>query len=335
MSKKTDNNQGNSYLRVWHEKFNTGECKADIDKIVSAVHDDKDGLLFLVRRYGLINVYYLGTVILDYNGKTFSFNKKYLEHLPAEAVGHFPKNGVFNDFDSWYSKINDMKCAMEKCNMSSRNKREKRAQQAIVHAVNNNSKSKYYILDIEYDYPGITFGRFDMIAVSKEAVHGKHKIAIIELKWGTKSFRGTATKSNEFGSGIVGHAYNLYCYINGKENEARSTVKKRHEDLAKELASMTTVCHKLKLAPAAYLPELRETDFDINNIQTWFLSVGCNPKTAEEGVLRYMGYPSSNRKNSPNIRDNVSLDMKLRYKVIREVCIDYLDDSDFRDPTGV
>lgn len=317
-----------SQLRVWNDKFNLEEAKLSIEKIIQAVRDDKDGLIFLPRRNGHINVYYRGTVILDFDGKNFAFNVKYFKYLSPISIVHFPRNGKFADFESWYEKLRYMKHAMTERNKS---ELEKGAQQKIMQEVNSNPNSKYYILDIEYDYPGIKYGRFDMIAVSKISVNGKHKIAVIELKHGTKAFAGRPTKDNEYGSGIVGHAFNFYRYIKGTEKESQGAVEERLRNLSIELASMSEICRRFALPPAPYLPELKEDDFDINDIQKWLLCVGCeNIKTAQEGVLRYLGYPTTSQKNKINVRDKISPDWKLDYQVIQESYLKSLNESDFK-----
>lgn len=322
--------ENEKYLRVWNDKFNSEGLNLSIEKIVRLVREDKDGLVFLVRRYGHINVYFLGTVILDYDGKHFTFNSEYIKYLPAGTADLFPHKGRFLEFESWYNSLNDIKHAMHNRNKTSR---EKAAQQAIMQAVNANPDSMYYIMDVEYDYPSIQCGRFDMIAVSKIPVNGKHKVAIIELKCGTESFRGSPTAANEYGSGIVGHALNLSRFINGTRDEkGTDAVRKRLSDLATELASASNVCNRFALNPAPFLPALNKEDFDIDDIQTWLLCVGCkNPKTAEQGVLRYLGYPADGQKNNPNVKDNVTPDMKLHYKVTSANCLESLHDSDFTD----
>jgi hypothetical protein len=307
-------------LRIWDSKFDSDVCKSNVEEIIEAVRDDGE-LIFLPRRKGHLNVYYLGTVILDFDGKSFTFNRNYLKYLPQDVANRFPSDGKFPDFKSWRGKLADMKSAMESRNMS---KREKRAQQNIVQAVNGNRDSEYCLLDMEYDYPGIRYGRFDMIAVSKERVNGKHKIAIIELKYGTKAFGGSA--------GIVEHARNLSRYIFGDADAiGEDTVHTRLSDLSSELASMSAVCNRFALPPAPYFPTLKAEDIDIGDIQTWLLCVACqNIKTAEEGILRHLGYPATDRENKATVRD-AAPDLRLRYQIVQEEYLNSLNAGDFRD----
>ena len=114
---------------------------------------------------------------------------------------------------------------------------EKICQQWIVNTTNNDEKNDWYYVDMEYENQGINIGRFDMVAISKYPVLGKHKVRLIELKVGAGSYQDKWDKNDpkfifikkspndfflennielSFGSGIVGHIADFLRFLQNK-----------------------------------------------------------------------------------------------------------------------
>lgn len=67
-----------------------------------------------------------------------------------------------------------------------RNKQEKQSQERLFIENNNNERSNWYCIDVEYTRSN-TDWRFDIIAISKKA---PHRVALIELKYGNSAIGG-------------------------------------------------------------------------------------------------------------------------------------------------
>jgi len=316
-------------LRIWDNKFNAGFRKQNIDKIIDVVKESDD-LLFHIRG-SYINVYYLGTEILKYSNTAFRFNKDYFSgKIPTEF-----QKGI-KDFETWHKNLPIMKDAIYKRNFGGKKKElEKAAQQRIIQKVNSNRESEYYILDMEFVRSGCPFGRFDMIAVKKEPDENcKHKVAIIELKYGKESFKTSysiekALKNvNPYGSGIVGHAYNLNSFIYGAKGESKSATEQRLLSLAEELASMSGVFHEKKLHPSPFLPKLDKSIIDVHDIRAWLLCVACDD-SAIESVLKYLGY---HLKPSKYCARSIVPNLDFCYKVTDKEDVNSLIEKDFLKP---
>jgi len=80
-----------------------------------------------------------------------------------------------------------------------KDKKEKKAQSKLVILNNENKSSNWFCIDIEYANPNFR-GRFDIIAISKTK-KPKHKVALIELKYGNDAIGGK--------SGIYEHVKNF------------------------------------------------------------------------------------------------------------------------------
>lgn len=137
---------------------------------------------------------------------------------------------------------------------------EKIAQHNIIIKNNQDPASRWYCVDMEYCSPGLGFGRFDIIAISKEKNQdSRYDVALIELKYGDASYSDYGKQSNyhnayiealnlydsakkkrryychiqdneiykvSFGSGIVGHCYNFSQFLFRNKGEAYTNLKK-------------------------------------------------------------------------------------------------------------
>jgi len=325
-------------LRIWDNGFYEAH-KQDIEGVIGVVRDDPD-LIFLPRG-GYLSVYYIGTVILEYNGKEFKFNRDYLSEEDKKKV---PAKLTF---DEWKCNLDTLKESMICKNERDPKKgqqREKASQQEIMLKVNNNPDSEYSIIDMEYVRQNCPFGRFDLIAVSrKPGSGGKHKIAIIELKYGRSAFATAWKKENKaegknpFGSGIVGHAFNLNCFINeAKDERDPAVVKERLSDLAAELVSISHTCKGFCLRQSVNFPNLQSvSDLDFENIKTWLLCVGSENVTNDtHSIQRYLGYNDKKPYAKYTVKENVSKSFSLDYQITSEKFVSSLCDSDFKRLPG-
>lgn len=195
-----------------------------------------DEKLFLGIRNNYFNLYYKGAsiakVTLKNNKLCFSIAEKYISLDNDSKYKSISEEEFINNVDKYKTNID--KFQVEKGKM------EKIAQQRIL--INNNinfkmGKSNWFCLDMEYvmereNNSEDSFGRFDLIAISKKQSGEKHKIALIELKYGTsafsdfsdefkkqyandnKSFYNGKIPVKKIGSGILGHAYDYIRYLN-------------------------------------------------------------------------------------------------------------------------
>lgn len=165
--------------------------------------------LFLAIRNNYINIYYKGASICKANfskknGLTFDIHKKYIEKN-IEQDYFSTKN--FEDIAGKYTKI---KAIIDTSYSETTGKREKTAQQELIINNNRNKAADWFCIDMEYIRQRASsqenlFGRFDIIAISKNA---PHTVALIELKVGNSAIGGK--------SGIAKHLCDYDNYI-GKE----------------------------------------------------------------------------------------------------------------------
>jgi len=164
--------------------------------------------LFLGIRNGYINIYYRGSSICKCTSpnrrKNVEIAKRYLDLNDQEGTKDIPADDLKREYENENIKnnINDSRYAKKF--------KERIAQQQLVIENNKTRDSEWVCVDIEYEkqfekeYDNKNTkrkkpGRFDIIAVTKEA---PHSVALIELKCGTKAIGGD--------SGIVKHAEDYY-----------------------------------------------------------------------------------------------------------------------------
>lgn len=183
--------------------------------IIDKVNNEQNEYWLGIRNNYAVLYYRAGKILgIDKNG-ALSFDEKYL----GEDCSFFHNNTIEN----WLANENKFRRAIENFPVK---KLEKFAQQEIILATNKDISSKWFVVDMEYSISGISYGRFDMIAISREKVNGKHKIGLIELKSGTGAFGGVKLLGEkiQYGSGVAGHMKNFYEFLysdKGYENLER------------------------------------------------------------------------------------------------------------------
>ena len=113
-------------------------------------------------------------------------------------------------------------------------KKEKDYQQKTVLSNNKDVDSKWFCVDLEYQTS--LYGRFDIIAISKERINGKYRIAIIELKADESSIGTSGNDIQQWvdagkikikdlnnwnlarGSKVTGHFSNFQGFLSDKES---------------------------------------------------------------------------------------------------------------------
>ncbi|EGW37170.1 hypothetical protein [Desulfosporosinus sp. OT] len=197
--------------KVLYKQFKDGALTDLLEMIKN--NSDK---YYLGIRDEYVNIYYMGGNLLKIscthqNQLRFDFDEKYLVNS-GELIPQ--KNAPVKE---WMNIIPKLELYVKKyqngSNPRNKIKKEKIAQQAILLKNNSCSDSDYFITDMEYSTPGIGFGRFDYIAIHKGKGNCRHRLALIELKYGRSAFGTNLTKvndTNRYGSGIVGHSHNFY-----------------------------------------------------------------------------------------------------------------------------
>lgn len=171
------------------EKFNASE----LHKLIK-----RDGLLACIRN-NAICIYYnsdrVAKVSLSGDKLKCEVSSYYLSDFHLTRVRQQSETVYVSDEDI----VNDIETII--LNSKMRETPEKKAQQHLIYLNNSNKDSKWFCFDIEYrqsttkqkDTP-VFDGRFDILAISKEA---PHRVAVIELKYGDSAIGGK--------SGIVKH----------------------------------------------------------------------------------------------------------------------------------
>jgi hypothetical protein len=188
-----------------------------------------DKALFWGIRNSSINLYYCGMSI----GKIEKPRKKH-DRLVVTVASEYLGYGKgrreqlkLSDWENEYSKIKNRVKAYQWSNT----KYEKIIQQIIASDSNRNPDSTWFCFDMEYNDPRLnrsdrSFGRFDIVALSrKPSTNGKHKLLLIELKYGTHAYTQGINdikrrrQNNQMifadinaGSGIAGHVCDYIRY---------------------------------------------------------------------------------------------------------------------------
>lgn len=222
---------------------------------------------FIGIRDNYLNIYYkCASVILisiKKNKLEFKTHYKYLGLQDSETLKKKPYIIIsFEELSRKFEKMLVHIFSIQLCqNVDSgkHKRREKICQQWIVNEANARRESDWYYVDLEYTMQGVPTGRFDMIAVSKKKVDGKHRVALIELKVNDSSYAGmdgSRKKQHEkefnlilakkdelynsgfeplkFGSGIVGHIADYLRFLH----------KKIYYDTLKQEIIDIIKCHK-------------------------------------------------------------------------------------------
>jgi hypothetical protein len=160
---------------------------------------------------------------------------------------------------------------------------EKKAQQQLVYNNNLNSDSKWHCIDIEYvkqrnNSKEETYGRIDIIAISKEK---PHRVALIELKYGVGSISGS--------SGVLKHSQDYIKFIKDKIFETH--LRKEIVDIVKSLNELKIcgICinneTELKEKPEIYFITLSDNVDKLRGVmRRYFLKnePGASNRTVEK-----------------------------------------------------
>lgn len=233
-----------------------GKLHSVIEKV------NADNKYWLGMRDNRVMLYYMGGKILEISAKgNLSFDDKYLKHSNISNIG-----ALFAKISDWEKNEQILRNTIYNFQSSSHN--EKIAQQEIMLENNKTKDAEWFLVDMEYSVPGISYGRFDMIAISKKKdKSGKYRIALVELKSGTDAFGGAKAIRDHnkkiidierYGSGIAGHINNFYEFLYGPK--AATTVK----NLAKEIATIIKNYNELGI-DTPFL-DLRESDINIEPV---------------------------------------------------------------------
>lgn len=206
------------------------ECK----EIIKSLGDDvksyllnkaKEEKLFIGIRYHKLMIYADGAKVLTVSEKdgkiiyTTEYDKN--EKLEkARKISSFEE--LKNDFDNIISSARHI---YEK-------KIEKICQQWIISNTNLDEENDWYYIDMEYANQGTNIGRFDMVAISKQKISGKHAVRLIELKVGKDSYSGYWI--DEENNGRI-----TSCSDEVKKNKMLKNVK-RHKDIKKDPSLLFT-----------------------------------------------------------------------------------------------
>lgn len=161
-----------------------------------------------------------------------------------------------------------------------RSKLEKQAQQTLALLNNSNPHSNWFCIDVEYEKPKMA-GRFDLIAVTKKA---PHRVALIELKYGTKAYGGT--------SGILTHVKDFSNFLrNGN-----------YETLRKDIEGILSSMELLNVKVPDSLKGLKGEDLCATP-EFYFITVNSNPSkqgaaSAKQTMAGYLF-----KKNNPKYSD--------------------------------
>jgi len=252
-----------------------GEVDAGLVEFLKDLHfDDEDkSQLFWGIRGGYVNIYHMGASIAKIKPNCkFKFAAKYhvetksgyLEWCAEEWMKEYKTlMGNVRRFQEKYKKY------------------EKIAQQKLILANNNNSKSSWYCFDMEYKFARESenepdYGRFDIFAVNREPYGKKHKILLIELKYGRSAYKDSLkpearmkvfdTNNPAFnaGSGIVGHVCNYIRYVG---------CKTRLERLKQETVNILSVQKALGIN----VPDIEAAKDNIDDEPIFsIITVGCD-----------------------------------------------------------
>lgn len=237
----------------------------EIYHFIKSKANSKD--FFIGIRDNYLNIYYkcASVVLISIKKNKLEFKTHYKSLGPKWNKTLMKKPYIIISFEELLRKFEKMLVnifTIQLCqNTDSVNhkRREKICQQWIVNETNARRESDWYYVDLEYTMQGVPTGRFDMIAVSKKKVDGKHRVALVELKVNDSSYAGmdgSRKKQHEnefnlilakkdelynsgfeplkFGSGIVGHIADYLRFLH----------KKIYYDTLKQEIIDIIKCHK-------------------------------------------------------------------------------------------
>ena len=323
------------------------ELKCDYKEVYSYIKQKaKTPGYFIGIRDNYLNIYYkcasVAKVGINKNGPVIETHLKYLGKDEPES-----KRYIKISFDqlkeNWKRILKNIHYIQlgksdSKLTKSSHKKIEKITQQWIVNETNSRQDSDWYYVDLEYEMKNAsTLFRFDMIAVTKQKVDGKHKVALVELKVKDGSYKGmdgskkkghenafdSILKKNDelyncndvkFGSGIVGHIADYLRFLHNKTNY--NTLKQEIIDIIKchkRLGVLKDIDLSLTVNDLADKPEVHIVSFTKVPNDKEHSNAAVPIKTLKETMYKYLfkepknsvkissGYCLENCINSANI----------------------------------
>lgn len=294
---------------------------SEILKIVRA-----DPSLFLGIRNNYVNIYYLGASLTKIsnkkNGLRFSTSVKYLPYctrgLKNYDISYTEEKLIDNIREIKRNIYNYQYQGSTRKNV----KREKIAQQKLMQKNNLNPASKWFCVDMEYGLQRKhnkepNFGRFDIVAISKTK---PHRIALIELKYGSEAYSGDykqlkiamsnekyqndkeyiLTTNHNFGSGILGHVCD---YIRFMESGKISILKEGIIESCNNYSELDLLPENLDLK------DISIKDFS-EKPEVYFITLGEDIKKAKTQIKKYLVSKNKNKGASKyNFEDILGVDI--------------------------
>jgi len=274
------------------------------DKTVKKLKLHKDAFLYikelakeseflLAIRENYMNIYYMGRSLakIGFNKQGEVYFEVHEKYLGKSSAGYERLTLKEHKENLIIIKENIKNIALSKTLPNSnarKSTREKICQQWIINQ-NNTHNSAWYYVDMEYMIKGNPLGRFDMIAIKKEAnSDGKHQVALVELKVGNGAYGSVGGKKLgedsiynyqtketyvSFGSGLVGHLCDYMRYLNtGLYEMLKEEIVNQIKALIQmEIMSRDDVIGKITTA-----------DMLSDKPEVYFVSFSCVPSIAND-----------------------------------------------------
>ncbi len=282
MSKKSRKLEPKTIQAINNFSIESSNRKRGVANLLSEYED----LLYGIRN-DYLNIYHNGSRIskIEYMKADKYLRSethvKYLEnHVKGKLVGD---KGSYKQFkiQTLFEEIENIIDKIKKNHTITKNNidLEKTSQHKMFLANNNNPNSEYYCIDIEYimhrkNNTLPNNGRFDIVALSRNKIKGKYKAALIELKYGNRSYRHYIKEeldsSKSIGSGIAGHIENFNRMMSDNENGYR---QKLIEDIC-------NIANDLKAIGVCDVWNEKLTSCDIHeDVEFYLITVGCDNST--------------------------------------------------------
>ena len=259
------------------------KLKGEYSGVIDRVNSEENDYWLGIRDDYAILYYKCGKILGMSKNGSLSFDKKYFDKKFVKKTGIKPD--VFENkktIENWYRIETLIRDAVSDYQIT---KHEKRAQQEFILVNNRNKDSEWFIVDMEYCIPNFSYGRFDMIAISRQKICGKHKIRLIELKSGTKAFGGTKIEDGKikYGSGILGHINNFYQFL--YSNSGCDNVR----NLAEEICLIIRNYHKLGVNVNIGNLNVDDIDYEPKSVECVILCANIkNEITATKSIKNYI-----------------------------------------------
>ena len=259
------------------------KLREDYSGIIDRVNSEGNDYWLGIRADYTILYYKCGKILGMSKTGSLSFDKKYFNKAFIKKTGIDPD--IFENnksIENWYRIETHLRDAVSDYQAT---KHEKCAQQEFILVNNRNKDSEWFIVDMEYCIPNFSYGRFDMIAISRQKICGKHRIRLIELKSGTKAFNGTKIEDGKikYGSGIVGHINNFYQFL--YSDSGRKNVR----NLAEEICLIINNYHEIGVNVNIDKLNVDDIDYEPENVECVILCANIkNEKSAIKSIKNYI-----------------------------------------------